>query len=105
MARLAAAEVDRRLERLDGWERKGKFITKTFKFKTFMDGIAFVNELAAIAEKQEHHPDIHIRWTTIWVEIQTHDEGGITPYDIDLATEIEKHMRGKQERKARPAKR
>ncbi|MDA4121726.1 MAG: 4a-hydroxytetrahydrobiopterin dehydratase [Thaumarchaeota archaeon] len=105
MARLAAAEVDRRLEGLDGWKRKGKFITKTFTFKTFMDGIAFVNELAAIAEKQEHHPDIHLRWTTIRVEIQTHDEGGITPYDIDLATEIEKHVGGRHELKPRPAKR
>ena len=89
MVKLTASEVDKRLAGLKGWTREGKFIAKTFKFKTFMDGISFVNQVAAIAERLEHHPDIHIVWTTITLQIQTHDEGGITEYDIELAKTIE----------------
>ncbi len=103
MAKLSPSEVDKRLARLDGWRREGKFITKTFTFGTFMEGIEFVNGLATIAERLEHHPDIHIRWTTIRLEIQTHDEGGITPYDIELAEQIDIDLRGKSGKKGIPS--
>jgi 4a-hydroxytetrahydrobiopterin dehydratase len=103
MTKLSLTEVDKRLAGLDGWKREGGFITKTLTFKTFMAGIGFVNDIAAIAERLEHHPDIHIRWTTIRLEIQTHDEGGITTYDIGLATEIEKYLHKKGAAKRRPA--
>jgi len=95
MAKLKAAQVDEKISSLEGWKRKGSFITKKFEFEKFMDGIHFVNDIAAIAEKLDHHPDIHIRWTTIRLEIQTHDEGGITLLDIKLATEIEKYLKAK----------
>ncbi len=103
MAKLSPSEVDKRLARLDGWRREGKFITKTFTFGTFMEGIEFVNDLATIAERLEHHPDIHIRWTTIRLEIQTHDEGGITPNDIELAEQIDIDLRGKSGKKGIPS--
>ena len=95
MAKLKAAQVDEKISTLEGWKRKGDFITKKFEFEKFMDGIQFVNDIAAIAEKLDHHPDIRIRWTTIRLEIQTHDEGGITLLDIKLATEIEKYLKAK----------
>ena len=84
MTRLKATQVDDKLRSLPGWRRKGLFITKSFEFD---DGIA------ALAEKLGHHPDIHIRWTTVRLEIQTHDEDGITALDIKLAAEIEKHRK------------
>jgi 4a-hydroxytetrahydrobiopterin dehydratase len=93
MARLTAAQIDREIRALPGWKRKGRFITKTFEFGEFMDGIKFVNETAATAEKLDHHPDIHIRWTAVRLEIQTHDEGGVTALDIKLATEIERQLK------------
>ncbi len=92
MTRLSPAQTDEKLRKLAGWKRKGNFITKEFKFDEFMAGIRFVNDIAAIAERLDHHPDIHIRWTTVRLEVQTHDEGGVTPLDIRLATEIEKHL-------------
>lgn len=92
MTRLTAAQVDERILALPGWKRKGNFIVKDFVFNEFMDGIRFVNEVSAIAEKLDHHPDVHIRWTRIRLEIQTHDEGGITPLDLKLAGEIEKNL-------------
>jgi len=96
LTRLTPAQVDAKLRTLNGWRRKGDFITKTFKFRRFMDGIAFVNEVSAIADALDHHPDIHIVWTSIKLELQTHDEGGITPLDIELAAKIDDHVARKK---------
>jgi 4a-hydroxytetrahydrobiopterin dehydratase len=87
---LSDSEIASELRNLPGWKRDGKFITKTLEFNDFMDGIAFINRAAKVAEKQEHHPDIHVRYTTITLSIQTHSEGGVTKWDIELARAIEK---------------
>ena len=76
MTRLSAAQVDEKIGSMAGWKRKGNFISKDFEFGEFMDGIRFVDDISTIAERLDHHPDIHIRWTTVRLEIQTHDEGG-----------------------------
>lgn len=94
MTKLSDAQVERALKSLAGWRREGGFITKEFRFRTFLAGIRFVDEVAAIAESQEHHPDIQVVWTTVTLRIQTHDEGGITGWDAALAEEIEKHFSG-----------
>jgi 4a-hydroxytetrahydrobiopterin dehydratase len=93
VTRLSPAQTDEKLRRLPGWSRKGEFITKEFVFDEFMQGIQFVDAIGTIAERLDHHPDIHIRWTTVRLEVQTHDEGGVTLLDIQLATEIERHLR------------
>jgi 4a-hydroxytetrahydrobiopterin dehydratase len=86
---LSDAEIKSRLKVLNGWKHEGKFITSTFEFDHFMDAIAFVNEVAEAAEREEHHPDINIRYTTVKLSIQTHSEGGVTEWDIDLARAID----------------
>jgi 4a-hydroxytetrahydrobiopterin dehydratase len=86
---LTDPEVESRLRELRGWEHEGKFITRSFEFGHFMDAIAFVNEVAEAAEREEHHPDINVRYTTVKVSIQTHSEGGVTEWDIDLARAID----------------
>jgi 4a-hydroxytetrahydrobiopterin dehydratase len=91
--KLSGAQIGRRLRKLPGWRREGDFIVKTFEFKDFMEGIAFVNEVAVVAEKEEHHPDVHIRYTTITLSLQTHSEGGVTEWDLGLAKAIEKMIR------------
>jgi 4a-hydroxytetrahydrobiopterin dehydratase len=91
MTKLSDAQVERALGSLAGWRREGDFITKDFHFRTFLAGIRFVDAVALIAEAQEHHPDIHVVWTTVTLSIQTHDEGGITEWDIELAKAIQKH--------------
>ncbi len=95
MTRLSESQIRERLKSLDGWNYARNFLTKSFKFKTFMAGIRFVNDIAAIAERIEHHPDIHVRWTTIKLSVQSHDEGGITSRDFKLVTEIEKFLHQK----------
>lgn len=95
MTRLSESRIEGRLKGLHGWRYRNDFITKAFEFKTFMAGIRFVNDIAAIAERLEHHPDFHIRWTTIKLSVQSHDEGGVTSRDFRLATEIEKFLHRK----------
>ena len=87
---LSAREIDKELGGLDGWKRRGRFITKTFVFNKFMDGISFLNEVAKTAERHEHHPDIKIRYTSVTLSIQTHSEGGVTSWDIGLAKAIDR---------------
>lgn len=87
---LHNSEIKKRLETLKGWKRDGKFVTKSFEFENFTDGIAFVSRVAEVAEKEEHHPDIHIRYTTVTLSVQTHSEGGVTEWDLELAEAIEK---------------
>ncbi|MDG6968525.1 MAG: 4a-hydroxytetrahydrobiopterin dehydratase [Nitrososphaerota archaeon] len=86
---LTPRQVDRALKGLEEWRHEGSFISRTFEFDTFMEGIAFVERVAAVAERQEHHPDIHIRYTTVRLAIQTHSEGGVTSWDIGLARAIQ----------------
>jgi 4a-hydroxytetrahydrobiopterin dehydratase len=87
---LTPSEISARLESLKGWKHEGDFITKTFRFKSFTGGIEFINRVAAVAEREEHHPDIHVRYTTVALSLQTHSEGGVTEWDLGLAESIEK---------------
>lgn len=89
---LTDTEIASRLKTLEGWKHEGEFIMKTFEFPNFMKGIAFIGKVAAVAEKEEHHPDIHVRYTTITLSVQTHSEGGVTDWDLELAEAIEKEL-------------
>jgi 4a-hydroxytetrahydrobiopterin dehydratase len=89
---LKDGEIRERLKPLRGWRHEGAFITKTFEFKHFMDGIAFIDSVAKVAEQQEHHPDIHVVYTSITLSVQTHSEGGITEWDLELAEAIEEAL-------------
>lgn len=86
---LSNAEVDRALRTMPGWERAEGGIRKRYRRATFMDAIAFVNQIAELAEQTRHHPDIHIRWRSVTVSLTTHEAGGVTHLDIDLAEAIE----------------
>jgi 4a-hydroxytetrahydrobiopterin dehydratase len=100
MAKLSDSQVELALGSLPGWKRTGEYLVKEFKFKEFLGGIRFVDAVAKIAEAQEHHPDIHVVWTTVTLRITTHDEGGLTKWDVALAKAIEKHgARGKKSAK------
>lgn len=86
---LSDLEIQRRLEALPGWSRRGDTITKTYQCATFPAGIAFVARVADAAEAQQHHPDVDIRYTRITFALSTHDSGGITAKDFALAAAIE----------------
>ncbi len=87
--KLSDLEIQRALGGLAGWARRGEVLTKTFTFERFADGIAFVDRIARAADSMDHHPDIDIRYTKITLALSTHDAGGITQADLNLAQSIE----------------
>ena len=66
-----------------------KKINKTFKFTKYMESIDFVQKVAILAEKNNHHPDINIAWCTINISITSHELGGVSTKCINLATGID----------------
>lgn len=86
MALLDDSEISDFLAANPGWERSGQTITRTFEFEDFVGSIGFVAEVALLAEKANHHPDIDIRWNKVTLALSTHSEGGITSKDLDVAT-------------------
>jgi 4a-hydroxytetrahydrobiopterin dehydratase len=88
MSLLSEDEVQERLGRLDGWERKGDSIVREFKFDDFQGSVDFVNRITPPAEEMNHHPDLEISWNTVTVSLSTHSEGGLTANDFELAQRI-----------------
>jgi 4a-hydroxytetrahydrobiopterin dehydratase len=89
MAKLSDAEITAGLSALPGWAREGDEIVKTFDCGSFPDAVAFVVRIGFFAERADHHPDLDVRWKRVRVALSTHDAGGLTAKDLDLATEIE----------------
>lgn len=87
--RLGEGEIAYALAGLKGWARSGAAITKTFEFGRFLDGIAWVNRVAEVAERLDHHPDLDIRHTKITAVLSTHSAGGLTKLDFELAREMD----------------
>ena len=88
MRKLNDAEVKQELQNLPGWERQGDMITRVFDRRTFHGSIAFVNTIADMADRADHHPDIDIRYSRVRIALTTHDANGITDRDIALARQI-----------------
>ena len=89
MARLNDEEIGQRLTGMDGWERDGDAIRKTFEGEDFMSSVKLVNALAPVAEEMNHHPDLEISWNKVTVRLSTHSEGGLTESDFELAGRID----------------
>jgi 4a-hydroxytetrahydrobiopterin dehydratase len=87
--KLDEGEIEYSLAQLKGWTRAANTITKTFAFKKFLDGIAWVDKVALAAEKRDHHPDLDIRYTKITATLSTHSAGGLTKLDFELARELD----------------
>ena len=71
------------------WNELNNTITKTFEFNSYLDGIDFVNEVANLAEQENHHPDIKIVYCKVTISLTTHDVGGLTDKDYKLAKLID----------------
>jgi 4a-hydroxytetrahydrobiopterin dehydratase len=91
---LSNADIDRALGALTGWKREEGGIRKRYRRANFRDAIAFVNQIADLAEAASHHPDIDIRWRNVIVFLTTHEAGGVTSLDLELARQIEESGRG-----------
>ena len=87
--KLSAEEIVERTSELETWVTEDDFLKKRFNFSNFAEALDFVNRAGAIAEKLDHHPDITFGWGYAEFAITTHDAGGLTHNDFDLAMAIE----------------
>lgn len=89
MKKLTAIEINAHLEKLEGWELSDNAIETTFEFDNFKDAFSVMSRIAFEAEALQHHPD----WTNVYnklnIRLSTHDAGGITEKDFELASIIE----------------
>ncbi|MCP5518502.1 MAG: 4a-hydroxytetrahydrobiopterin dehydratase [Verrucomicrobiales bacterium] len=90
MAKLTPAAIKAALADVPDWARKGACLRRTYAFTDFPAAIRFVSAVARIAEKAWHHPDIDIRWNRVTLTLTTHDEGGLTEKDFDLARRFDR---------------
>lgn len=86
---LNAQDIKDWLKKLPEWELEKKHIERTFEFEDFNGAIDFVNGVAEIAEDEEHHPDIDIRYNKVRVQLSTHTEGGLTERDFEVAEKVD----------------
>jgi 4a-hydroxytetrahydrobiopterin dehydratase len=89
MSALSSAEVSSRLGALTGWRVENGELVRTFQFKDFVAAMQFVNRVADLAEQAGHHPDIDIRYNRVRLGLVTHDAGGLTAKDFDLASKAD----------------
>ncbi|HTP29790.1 MAG TPA: 4a-hydroxytetrahydrobiopterin dehydratase [Anaeromyxobacteraceae bacterium] len=87
---LSHEEVSSLLARIKGWEApRDHHLAKTFRFPDFRSALAFVDRVGAMAEEQGHHPDLHLGWGRVGVEIWTHKIDGLTESDFILAAKCD----------------
>jgi 4a-hydroxytetrahydrobiopterin dehydratase len=89
MRLLNESEVSAALSPLKEWRREGDTIERTWSFPGFPQAIEFVDRVAEVAESAGHHPDIDIRWNKVRMALSSHDAGGLTSLDFDLAARID----------------
>lgn len=88
MDRLDKDAIDRELAATPGWELAEDAIVRTFEFADFKTAIGFVNRVAEVAEEENHHPDIGVRWNKVTLTQSTHVAGGLTEYDFRVARRV-----------------
>ena len=87
-ARLTDSEIQKLLPALPGWEVRDDKLHRTFTFTDFSQAWGFMSRVALAAEKMDHHPDWSNVYRTVHIDLHTHDAGGITRLDIELAQQM-----------------
>ncbi len=88
---LSAEELDKALRStVPAWRVEDGMLVRSIKAPSFAAGIRLVDEVAAVADQIDHHPDIDVRWTTVTFRLATHSAGGLTEMDVQLAAAIDR---------------
>jgi 4a-hydroxytetrahydrobiopterin dehydratase len=90
MPALSATEIASHLKQVPTWKVENGELVRTFQFKDFRGSMRFVNQVADRAEAAEHHPDIDIRYNKVRLGLVSHDAGGLTAKDFELAAQADK---------------
>jgi 4a-hydroxytetrahydrobiopterin dehydratase len=88
MDTLNQEQIEAALGELGEWGFEHEAFTRTFRFADFPHAIDFVESLAEVAERRQHHPDIDIRYNKVTLRLSSHDAGGVTQRDVELAEAI-----------------
>ena len=92
MPALSPAEITTHQTKVPAWKVENGELVRTFQFKDFLAAIRFVNQVAGLAEAAAHHPDIDIRYNRVRLGMVTHDAGGLTVKDFDLAAATDEQI-------------
>jgi 4a-hydroxytetrahydrobiopterin dehydratase len=87
VTKLDSDAIKQRLAALPGWQIEAGELVRTFAFKDFVAALGFVNRVGQAAESASHHPDIDIRYNRVRLALVTHDAGGLTEKDFQLASQ------------------
>jgi 4a-hydroxytetrahydrobiopterin dehydratase len=86
---LSNSEADSLMRQLDGWQRYDHIISKTYHFKNYYETIAFVNAVAWLSHREDHHPDLHVSYNKCQVEYSTHSIHGLSENDFICAAKVD----------------
>tara|TARA_B100000886_G_scaffold331946_1_gene284102 strand:+ start:1371 stop:1649 length:279 start_codon:yes stop_codon:yes gene_type:complete len=89
MKALTSEEINIKIAEVDSWKVIGGSLQKEFEFVNFVKAIEFINQIAEVAEEQEHHPTIANSYNYVKIELKTHDVNGISDKDFKLAKRID----------------
>jgi 4a-hydroxytetrahydrobiopterin dehydratase len=89
MQKFTSDQIETELAKLPEWSETGEAIQRTYQFPDFLAAMAFVTRVAEQAERVQHHPDILIRYNKVTLTLSTHDAGGITMKDFELAAQAD----------------
>ncbi len=89
MKKLSVKEIEDQIQHLAGWKHEGDHIEKQFVFKSHSAAFGFLARIALLAEKVDHHPEYSGVYNKVNIRLRTHDAGGVTQKDLDLAQGIE----------------
>ncbi len=87
-AKLTETQIAEAVASLDGWQLRDGKLHREFKFKNFVEAWGFMSRVALLAEKMNHHPDWFNVWNTVRIALSTHEVGGLSNSDVELATKI-----------------
>lgn len=88
-AALSQGEVGQLLQQLDGWQQHGQTISKSYPFKNYYQAIAFVNAIAWLSHREDHHPVLTVSYNSCTVTYSTHAVGGLSLNDFICATRVD----------------
>lgn len=89
MPKLSEPDIMSRMVAAKDWERLGDMLVRSWQFPSARRALEFVNEVAALADRLDHHPDIVLSYRTVRLELSTHADGGLTEEDFRFAAEVE----------------
>ena len=92
--KMTSEQVEAELESLDGWELRNEKLHRELKFKNFVQAFGFMTQVAILAERMDHHPEWSNVYSRVTIDLTTHEAGGISQRDFDLARKIDNTLSG-----------